>query len=204
MSYKEDMASVQQRINAARQERAQREYVEQVQTLQAEYRDNCANRAQATRDGNREEWDYWDSLCEQNERDLQAFLPVQAPEPHPAAQRWDYINKTFNERLTQRLGPQAAQQKLAEADAYITRPRNPRATSLAERGMGIARNSPAYFHAMESLLELYGESMAGTKFDPSEKALTPDESAKISGLSPRHFNQCTQQLINQGRIGRDD
>jgi hypothetical protein len=148
MSYKEDMASVQQRINAARQERAQREYVEQVRALQAEYRDNCAARAQATANNDRADWDYWDSLCEQNERDLQAFLPVQEPQAHPAAVRWDYINKTFNERLTQRLGPQAAQQKMAEADAYITRPRNPRSTDLSQRGMGIQRNSPAYFKAM--------------------------------------------------------
>jgi hypothetical protein len=203
-SYREDMAAVQQQITAARQQRAQREYAEQVQALQADYRENLAARNQAATNKDREDWDYWDSLCEQNERDLQSLLPVQQPQAHPHAVRWDYVHKPYVDRLQQRWGVQGSAQKLAEADAYVTRPRNPRATNLNERGMGIQRNSPAYFNAMNNLLELYSEQITGVKFDPEEKNLTADGAAKLSGLSPRDYNQSVQALQNQGRIGRDD
>jgi hypothetical protein len=198
------MAAVQQQIQAARQQRAQREYAEQVQTIQADYRENIAARNQAAANKDREDWDYWDSLCEQNERDLQSLLPVQQPQADPRAMRWDYVHKPFVDRLQARWGVQGSAQKLAEADAYVTRPRNPRATNLNERGMGIQRNSPAYFNAMNNLLELYSEQITGVKFDPEERNLTPDGAAQAAGLSPRDYNQSVQALQNQGRIGRDD
>jgi hypothetical protein len=70
--------------------------------------------------------------------------------------------------------------------------------------MGIQRNSPAYFHAMNNLLELYSEQITGVKFDPEERNLTADGATKLSRLSPRDYNQSVQALQNQGRIGRDD
>jgi hypothetical protein len=103
-SYREDMAAVQQQITAARQQRAQREYAEQVQALQEDYRANWQAREQAAANKDREDWDYWDSQCEQNERDLQSLLPVQQPQANPHAVRWDYVHKPYVDRLQLTLG----------------------------------------------------------------------------------------------------
>ena len=187
MSYKEDMASVQQRINVARQERAQREYVEQARTLQEEYRDNCANRAQASRDGDRAEWDYWDSLCEQNERDLQAYMP--APQPDARAVHWDARNQQYINRVMQRLGPEQTVQAMAHVDAIACRHHQ--------------RHTPGYQKFVEDYLELHSGNI-GVPYDPKEKLLDANEAARISGLSPKHYNSSVQTLMNQGRIGRDD
>jgi hypothetical protein len=189
MSYKEDLASVREKIDAARQQRAQREYVEQVQTLQSEYRDNWAAREQAAKSGDRAEWDYWDSLCEQNERDLQTFLPAQQPQPDARAVHWDLRNQQYINRVTQRLGPERAMQAMAHVDAIATRHHQ--------------RHTPGYQKFVEDYLELHSGNI-GVPYDPKEKLLDANEAARISGLSPKHYNSSVQTLMNQGRIGRDD
>ena len=109
-------------IAAMRQERAQRETVEKIQEIQSEYQSNVEMREQAAREGDRENWHYWDSLVEQNELDLQAFMPVQQPQVDPRAAKWDWINRPYIDRLVQRHGVQGANQKLAQ---LVAAPRAP-------------------------------------------------------------------------------
>jgi hypothetical protein len=191
-------------IAAMRQEREQREYVEKFQEVQANHQSNFEMREQAARDGDRESWHYWDKEFVQSERDLQAFMPVQQPQVDPRAARWDLINRTYIDRLVQRHGVQGANQKLAQLDGYLTRPRIPNEPNLDRKGMGLQRNSPAYLRNAETLLELYSQDATGVKYDPGEKALTPDDAAKISCLSPRSYNRSVQTLMNAGRVRRED
>jgi hypothetical protein len=187
-----------QEIARLRQQRAQAELQDRVRQIQEDYVQNMQGRDEAARNNDPESWHYWDSLVEQNERDYQAFVPVQRPQDPPAWTQWALRNRAFYDRYGDR-----AKQAVQAAHGYITRPKNPRETHPDRRGMGIQAWTPAYFSALEGLLQTHGR-LVGLNYDPSEKALTPDEAAEASGLSARDYNRAVVDLRNQGRLNQDD
>jgi hypothetical protein len=50
------------------------------------------------------------------------------------------------------------------------------------------------------MLELDSARMTGVSYDSKEQALTANEAAKISGLSPDAYNRASQQIASQGRF----
>jgi hypothetical protein len=61
--------------------------------------------------------------------------------------------------------------------------------------------SPAGQKLMEEWAEVNGKPLFNVQYDPNEKALRPNQAAKISGLSPSQYNYCARTLWQQGRIG---
>src|SRR5262245_7448923 len=193
--------SYQEQVARLRQERAAREHAEKIQEIQTEWRSNLENRNEAARSNNAEDWHYWDKLVQENERDYQAFMPVQQPQLDPRIVRWGQRNQQYLNKLAERLGTRDSQ-FLNWIDAKLTTPRNPR--DPRNGGMGLKRGSPAYFQRGRDLLELYSEGITGVKYDSNEQALTADEAARISGLSNRDYNRSVQTLYNQGRIYQEE
>src|SRR5262245_47516143 len=185
-------------IAALRQQRAVAEHQDRMQQLAEDYRTNVQLRDEAAQRGDADEWHTWDRECEQQEREWLSYQPVHQPQMDPRLQNFALRNKTFFDRYGQR-----ADQVLALADAYLTRPKIPRETNPARTGMGLERFSPQYFDKLKSLLELHGKDY-GVQYSRDDEMLTPDEAAKISGVSPRYYNRNVQSLMNQGRVGRDD
>ena len=190
MGYLEEMAAI-------RQQRHQQEYAQRVNEIQTEYRSNVEMRDQAARENDVESWHYWDKLCEEGERDYLAHCPPQAPQMDPRLRNFALRNKSFFDRYGQR-----ADQVLALADGYLTRPRVRHETNPARTGMGLQRYSPLYFSKLKDLLQMHGKDY-GVQYDPSEERLDANQAAKLSGLSPRHYNQAAQVLQAQGRLGVD-
>jgi hypothetical protein len=200
-----------QQVAQMRQQRAQAEYQQRIQEAQTNYHTNLQYRqevekqaANATDEYERaslvEQWNALDREVQQAEHDLQALMPAQRPQDPPAWRQWAIRNKHFYDRYGER-----AKQVIEVAHGYLTRPKNPRETNLERRGMGLQPFTPQYFKELENLLEMYGEgSNFQTRYDPSEKALTPDEAAEMSGLSARDYNRSVVELRNQGRLGQDD
>jgi hypothetical protein len=189
-----------QEVARLRQQRAQAELQDRLQQIQTEAAENLRYRDEAAQNNDPQSWHYWDSLLEQNERDYQAFVPPQRPQDPPAWTQWALRNKHFFDRYGAR-----AKQAIEVAHGYLTRPKNPRETNLDRRGMGLQPFTPQYFKELENLLEMYGDKSAfGVRYDPNEKALTPDEAAEASGLSARDYNKAVVALRNQGRLGQDD
>jgi hypothetical protein len=56
---------------------------------------------------------------------------------------------------------------------------------------------------MDDLLGLYAGQLFNAPYDSAEKALTPDEAAKISGLTNRDYNRAMRTLQGQGRNDQD-
>jgi hypothetical protein len=68
-------------------------------------------------------------------------------------------------------------------------------------GRGWTPRTPGFYKAMDDLMEMHGKQYYGVTFDPNaDKSLTPDEAAKISGLSPKSYNEAYAQLRRQGRV----
>jgi len=55
---------------------------------------------------------------------------------------------------------------------------------------------------MKDLLEINGEQLFGVRYDRSEQMLTPNQAAKISGLSPQRYNHAVRTMHAQGRLGQ--
>src|SRR5262249_47185691 len=107
-----------------------------------------------------------------------------------------------NAGFLQKYG-QRAYQALDAAHNYMMRPRNPNTNNPAHTGMGWhpqAVYTPQYFDKLKDLLEMHGENFLGVKYDRKEEMLTPNEAAKISGLSPQHYNHAAQTIGAQGRF----
>src|SRR5262245_3139108 len=137
-------------------------------------------RAQLTDD-----WHYYDAEVQRCEADMRRLNPPQQ-QMDPRTVRFIQERKPFVERY----GYAGAQQAWGLAHNHLTRP-------------GAAKwdvNSPEYFKAVDELVEMYGPQY-GYRFDPSSDVqLTPNEAAEISGLSPRQYNQASQELAKQKRF----
>jgi hypothetical protein len=183
-----------QTIMRMRLERNQREHHERLQNTQAEYVEAARERDEAAARGDLDGFELADTDCERLEQDWAQLCPQQRT-LHPAAREFLDKHRAFRERYGQR-----ADQAIVAAHQYATRPRNPNATNPANNGMGLKENTPAYFRAVTDLLEMYGPSFYGIRFDHSEAGLTPNEAAKISGVSANTYNRASQELARQGRF----
>jgi hypothetical protein len=183
-----------QTIARTRQERAQREHLNRLENIQVDYREALRERDEAAARGDIDEFEMRDTDCEELEKSWAYLNPVRQ-QWDPRAIEWLRKHQAFRERHGA-----AADQAILAAHQYAIRPRNPNATNPANAGMGLTPNTPAYFEAVQNLLEMYGKDFNGVRFDPSEKALTATEAAKISGVSANLYNRALQQVSAQGRL----
>ena len=179
-----------------RQERAQRENNNQLQEIRQNYQEAVQGRDEAARRGDRDEFESFDDWAADLEKAWQQLNPPQSPySPQDIA----FLNrkKAFRERYGQ-----AADALIARAHQQAVMPRNRNATSQTHPdtyGSGLKPGTPAYFKAIEDYLELYAPSL-GYHYDPNEDALTPNEAAKISGLSPQAYNNGVRAMQSQRRF----
>jgi hypothetical protein len=176
-----------------RQERSQREYMDRLQNTQTEYAQAVQERDAAAARGDMETFELCDADAERLEQDWQQLCPQQQS-MHPAAVEYLQKHRAFRERYGQK-----ADQAIAMAHQYATRPRNPNATNPANTGMGLKELTPAYFRAVSDLLEMYTPSY-GMRFDPQETMPTATEAAKISGVSANRYNRESQRAAALGRF----
>jgi hypothetical protein len=187
-------------IAQMRQERAQRERVERSQEIRDWYTEAQRNRDEAAARGDVDSFEMHDDDCQRLEQDWQQLNPPQPPQLDPRLVDFAKRNSQFLERYGQR-----AFQALDAAHQYMVRPRNPRTNDPRYTGMGMGNKvfTPQYFDKLKDLLEMHGEKFLGVRFDRSEESLTPNEAAKISGLSPRAYNNALRVVASQGRLGTD-
>jgi hypothetical protein len=180
-----------EQIARYRQERAQREYVEKINALIESYPEFVRERDNAAQIGDQDGFDYYDDRCQELEREYQSLQPQQAS---PEKQAWLARHRDFLARHGAR-----AYDALWKAHLYAVAPRNPNNSGDMSAGMGLAENSPAYFQAIEILLEMYGKDVAGVSFNSAD-TLTPDEVAEMCELSPRAYNR---EVVKMHEAGHD-
>jgi hypothetical protein len=185
-----------QQIAQMRQERAQREFQQELEHIKENYAIAVQDRNEAAQQGDRAAWDQADDWC----LDLEKAWQQRVPPPQHDQRLLNFVkrNSSFFERYGDR-----AMAAASAAHEYMLRPRNPNTIDPRYTGCGFNPNavySHQYFQKMKDLLELHGETFAGVKYDPGEQALTATEAAKISGLSPEHYNNCARALHRQGRM----
>jgi hypothetical protein len=188
-----------QQVAAMHAQRVQHETAQRVQEIQEGYGHAIRECQEAAQRGDWEtaELCYTDAL--EHARDWQYYNPPQPPQLDPRLVDFAKKNSQFLERYGER-----AFQALDAAHQYMTRPRNLSTNDPRYTGMGWKPEyvfSPTYFEKLKDLLEMHGEKFLGVKFDRNEEALTPNEAAKISGLSPKAYNRALQQVASQGRLG---
>jgi hypothetical protein len=157
---------------------------------------------------------YQQSLQNRQEIERQAATTADPEERQRLADDWHYFDaevQACEANIRKMTPPPQADPK---AVAYLQR-RSPFLQKYGQKGMQafqLAHNhlastgnwkigSPAYYKAIDTLLEMYAPDH-GMRFDPSSDiSLTPNEAAKISGLSPESYNRGVQAMHRQGRLG---
>jgi hypothetical protein len=191
----DNQASYHQQILAFREEKARREMAAQLEDIQYQHEQARQERDLAAQRGDRDGFEANDETCEYLEREYNRIAPPQAPTYHPSAV--EFISK--NQPLLERHG-QAAVNAIGLAHQYATRPRVPHVSNPGLTGMGLQPNTPQYWEAMRSLLEMYGPDY-GIKYDRNEELLDPTTAAKVSGISADNYNAALKTLHAQGRLG---
>jgi hypothetical protein len=192
------MASYGEQLAQWRVQRRQRDIADRLGMIRQEYAEAARERDQALRDGDVVEAECRDQDCERLESEWREYVPEQTD---PRLVRFAQQNQQFFEKY----GPRAYQ-ALAAAHEYMMRPRRTDTNDPRYRGMGWNPKyvfTPAYFDNLKSLLELHGEQFLGVQYDRKEQGLTPNEAAKISGLSPQSYNRALHEVAAQGRLGTD-
>jgi hypothetical protein len=201
MSNDQQQQSYLQTIATMRQERSQRERLNQLENIQVDYREAVRERDAAAARGDLDEFELRDTDCERLEADWRHLNPQRPPQADPRMVEFVKRRAPFVERHGQ-----AAIQAMDMAHRYVTTPRNPNATPASIRngqsGMGLQPNTPQYFEAMDNLLTMYSKDY-GLRYDPEELLLTPNEAARISGVSANQYNDALRQVAAQGRLGAD-
>jgi hypothetical protein len=172
-SYAEDIAQANQRQAQQRVNEIQHEHAQAV----AELDRNVAN-------GDMESAHYAALEANQLQAEYNQYVP---PPMDQRAANWIRKHQPF----FQRHGA-AADAAVRGAHAWLTRPGN----------AGWQVNSPEYFRAVETLLEMNGPTYYGVRFDPSEKNLNATEAAKVSGVSAQTYNNQSQRIYNLKRQGK--
>ena len=176
----------QQTIARMRQERSQRERLNQLENIQTDYREAVRERDEAAARGDMDEFELRDTDCERLEADWQYLNPPQPPPADPRLVEFGQRNNDYLNRLRAKVGPERAGQFLNWLDQRLV-------------NMGLQRNSSGYFERGRDMLELDSARVTGVAYDPNTQALTANEAAKISGLSPQQYNHAAQKIGNQGR-----
>jgi hypothetical protein len=166
---------------AKQQEEVNADYAQAVYGREESLRNRQEIESQATRTSDpaereqlKDDWHYFDAEVQRCESDIQRMTPPPPPDP----QAVDYLRR--RQPFIQKYGQQAVQ-AIDLAHNHLMRSGNWKP------------NSPEYFQGMDTLLEMYGPSY-GLRFDPNEIALTADEACKISGCSPRAYNNGVRAL----------
>jgi hypothetical protein len=186
------MASYVEQIAQWRQQRAAQQIADRMQQMTQEYAQVVCERDTAIANNDMETAEWRDMDAQQLEKEWLEYNPPRPQQMDPQAAAWLNKHRAFRERY----GAEA-DRAIQTAHAYATRPRNPNATNPAKTGMGLRPNTPAYFKAVEDLLEMYTKDFNGTRFDPSEAALNATEAAQISGVSANTYNDV---LRRTGRL----
>lgn len=132
----------------------------------------------------RDNWHFWDGELQQCEAEIRRLTPRQLTKEEQGGMAYMHRRQAF----INRHGQKAIQ-----------------AIDLAHQHLASTRNwkvgSPRYYKALDTLIEMYGPDYLGVRFDPeSDIALTPNEAAKISGLSPERYNQYVRAAQAAGRF----
>jgi hypothetical protein len=176
------MASYQEEIMAWRIQREQQEIADRAQQVQQEYAIAARERDEAIARNDMEEATYQDNTCLDLEREYNKICPPQPPQPHPRVANLAQRNTPYFRKYGER-GAQIADR----VHRYVT-----------ER-MRVSPDDPRYEEMVKSAMELYAKEY-GCPYDRNSEMLTADEAAKISGLSPKQYNNASRHMAAQGRF----
>ena len=193
------MATYAEELAQWRQERAKAQIADRCNQIRQEYAEASRERDQAIAQNDLETAEFRDSDCQQLEQEWRQYNPPQS-QVDPRLAEFARRNATFLQRYGQK-----AYAVLDQAHQYLLRPRNPNSTDPRYTGMGFRPEhvyTPQYFRALKDLLEINGEQLFGVRYDRAEQALTANQAAKISGLSPQHYNHAVRAMHAQGRLGQ--
>jgi hypothetical protein len=125
----------------------------------------------------RDDWHYHDAQVQSCEAEIAKLRGP--PPPDPRAVQYLQQRKPFFDKY----GQQAAQ-AVDLAHQHLTRPGN----------AGWKVNSPEYFRALDTLLQMYAPNY-GMRFDPNSDIMpTPNDAAEMSNLTPREYNEQVRKL----------
>jgi hypothetical protein len=198
-NYAESIARMKQ--EAALRQQAQ--LVREAQALHQEVQEYEQAAAEALAAGDTDGANHLVETLQEREQELAHVaerLPPPPPQVDPRLAEFARRNQSFLQRYGQR-----AYQALDAAHSYMLRPRNPNSNDPRYTGMGFRPEhafTPAYFRALRDLMEMHGEQLFGVRYDKAEQALTANQAAKISGLSPQHYNHAVRTMHAQGRLGQ--
>jgi hypothetical protein len=192
------MSSYQEQIAQWRVQRAQQQIADRCQQIRSEYSQVQRERDEAIASNDLDTAELRDMDCQQLEEEWRRYNPPQQT-IDPRLVRFAQRNSQFLEKYGAR-----AYQALDEAHKYMMRPRRSDTNNPAYTGMGWnprAVFTPQYFDKLKSLLELHGEQFLGVRYNRDEEALTANEAARISGLSPQRYNQAARAVAAHGKFG---
>jgi hypothetical protein len=175
MGYAEDLARW-------RMERKQQEISNRLEQIKTEYAEASRERDQAIANNDMETAECRDYDCQQMEEEWNTYVPPGPPPAHPRVANLAQKNTPYFRKYGER-GAQIADR----VHRYVT-----------ER-MGVTPDDPRYEEMVKSGMELYAKE-AGCPYDRNTEMLTPDEAAKISGLSPKQYNNASRHIASQGRF----
>jgi ATP/maltotriose-dependent transcriptional regulator MalT len=191
------------RMKAEAQQRQQDQTLREAAAVYQEVQATEEAAAEALAAGDSDTATYYIQELVEKEKDLAYYADKLPPPPQqidPRLAQFAQRNQAFLQRYGQR-----AYEALDAAHQYMMRPRNPNSNDPRYHGMGFpaqAVYSPQYFKALKDLMEMHGQELFGVKYDRSEQALTPNQAAKISGLSPQRYNHAVRTMHAQGRLGQ--
>jgi len=189
------MATYAEQIAQWRQQRAQQQIADRVNQIRQEHTQVIRERDQAIADNDMETAELRDMDCQQLEQEHAQYVRPQQPPMDQRLARWGAMNKDYIDRLIAAHGNEKVTHYLNTIDQRLTAPKNP----YGGGGFGLSRYSQDYFDRGKDWLQLYSEQDTGIPYEPNA-TLTADEAAKISGLSPKAYNQAAQEIGRQGRF----
>jgi hypothetical protein len=176
------MASYQEEIAAWRVQRQQQEVSNRLEQIKTEYAEAARERDRAIQENDMETAEMRDYDCQQMEAEWNQYVPPGPPPVHPKIANLAQRNAGYFQKFGQR-GAQIADR----VHRYVT-----------ER-MRVSPDDPRYEEMVKSAMEMYAKDY-GCPYDPSTEILTADEAAKISGLSPKQYNNASRHMAAQGRF----
>jgi hypothetical protein len=197
-NFAEDIARMKQEA----QLRQQHQLIREAQSLHEQVRETEEAAAEALAAGDTDTANYYVEQLTEKEQELAYVaerLPPPPPQVDPRVAKGYQRNRAYFDRYGER-----GLQPFAAAFEHLTRPKNPNSADWRQSGMGLTPDqalSPAGQTLMEDWVEVNGKPLFNVQYDPNEKALGPNQAARISGLSPSQYNYAARALWQQGRIG---
>src|SRR5262245_8819690 len=192
------MASYSEQVGAWRAQRRQQEANSRLNELRQEHAEAVRERDTAIANNEMELAASADDQAQYLENEYAQLVGPQRPQADPRMVEFVRRRQPFVDRHGQ-----AAYQVMDMAHRYATTPRDPNANpstvAAGRSGMGLQPGTPQYFDAMDSLLTMYSKDY-GLTYDPEEKLLTAGQAAKMSGVTPKEYNEASRQIGSQGRF----